>query len=167
MGFSRQEYWSGLPCPSLGDLLPDPGNKPMSPALGGRVFTSEPPGNPNITWELVKIYNLRPLLAPTDLNLYFNKIPSWFDSAIKFETYTFQYLLLYLITRSLYDWLSYPLILLTHWLFPLSRKKLPLGQEKGMKLMLNKHSLNEKANFPPVWDKVCMIRRVPISSLYH
>jgi len=31
MGFSRQEYWSGLPCPSPGDL-PDPGIKPTSPA---------------------------------------------------------------------------------------------------------------------------------------
>ena len=30
MGFSRQEYWSGLPCPSPGDL-PDPGIEPMSP----------------------------------------------------------------------------------------------------------------------------------------
>ena len=32
MGFSRQEYWSGLPFPSSGDL-PDPGVKPGSPAL--------------------------------------------------------------------------------------------------------------------------------------
>ena len=32
MGFSRQEYWSGLPFPSLGDL-PDPGIKPRSPTL--------------------------------------------------------------------------------------------------------------------------------------
>ena len=32
MGFSRQEYWSGLPCPSPGDL-PDPGIEPRSPAL--------------------------------------------------------------------------------------------------------------------------------------
>jgi len=31
MGFSRQEYWSGLPCPPPGDL-PDPGIKPTSPA---------------------------------------------------------------------------------------------------------------------------------------
>ena len=36
-GFSRQEYWSGLPFPSLGDL-PYPGIKPMSPALEGRFF---------------------------------------------------------------------------------------------------------------------------------
>ena len=32
MGFSKQEYWSGLPCPPSGDL-PDPGLKPVSPAL--------------------------------------------------------------------------------------------------------------------------------------
>jgi len=41
MGFSRQEYWSGLPCPPLGDL-PDPGIEfasLMSPALAGRFFT--------------------------------------------------------------------------------------------------------------------------------
>jgi len=42
MGFSRQEYWSGLPCPPLGDL-PDPGIEPlslMSPALAGGFFTT-------------------------------------------------------------------------------------------------------------------------------
>ena len=42
MGFSRQEYWSGLPCPPPGDL-PNPGIKPeslMSPALVGRFFTT-------------------------------------------------------------------------------------------------------------------------------
>ena len=44
-GFSRQEYWSGLPFPSPGDL-PDPGVEPMSPVLAGRFFTSGPPGKP-------------------------------------------------------------------------------------------------------------------------
>ena len=43
MGFSRQEYWSGLPCPPPGDL-PSPEIKPASPALAGRFFTTEPPG---------------------------------------------------------------------------------------------------------------------------
>ena len=46
MGFSRQEYFSGLPCPPPGDL-PDPGIEPASvasPALAGRFFTTEPPG---------------------------------------------------------------------------------------------------------------------------
>jgi len=45
MGFSRQEYWSGLPFPSPGDL-PDPGIKPGSPALQADTLTSEPPGKP-------------------------------------------------------------------------------------------------------------------------
>ena len=38
MGFSRQEYWSGLPFPSPGDV-PEPGIEPWSPALLGRFFT--------------------------------------------------------------------------------------------------------------------------------
>ena len=38
MGFSRQEHWSGLPCPPPGDL-PHPGIEPKSPALAGRFFT--------------------------------------------------------------------------------------------------------------------------------
>ena len=47
MGFSRQEYWSELPCPSPGDL-PDPGIEPgshTSPALAGGFFTT------STTWE--------------------------------------------------------------------------------------------------------------------
>ena len=43
MGFSRQEYWSGLPFPSPGDL-PNPGNKPSSPTLQADSLPSEPPG---------------------------------------------------------------------------------------------------------------------------
>ena len=57
MGFSRQEYWSGLPFPSPGDL-PDPGIKPtclLSPALAGGFFT------PNATWQ-------------TPIFVYFRKI---------------------------------------------------------------------------------------------
>ena len=45
MGFPRQEYWSGLPFPSLGDL-PGPGIEPASPALAGEFFTWEPLGKP-------------------------------------------------------------------------------------------------------------------------
>ena len=50
MGFSRQEYWSGLPGPPPGDL-PDPGTEPqslMSPALAGGFFTI------SATWEVHK-----------------------------------------------------------------------------------------------------------------
>ena len=48
MGFSRQEYWSGLPCPAPWDL-PNPGAEPtplMSPVLAGGFFTT------SATWEL-------------------------------------------------------------------------------------------------------------------
>ena len=45
MGFSRQEYWSGLPFPSPGDL-PNPGIEPRSPALQADALISEPPGKP-------------------------------------------------------------------------------------------------------------------------
>ena len=45
MEFSRQEYWSGLPFPSPGDL-PDPGTESMSPALQADSLPSEPPGKP-------------------------------------------------------------------------------------------------------------------------
>ena len=47
MGFSRQEYWSGLPFPSPGDLR-DPGIQPRSPTLQADTLTSEPPGEPFI-----------------------------------------------------------------------------------------------------------------------
>ena len=56
MGFSRQEYWSGLPCPPSGDL-PDPGIKPASltsPALAGESFAT------SATWEALNcmVYNI-------------------------------------------------------------------------------------------------------------
>ena len=47
MGFSRQEYWSGLPFPSPEDL-PDPGIKPRSPAFQADALPSEPPGKPQL-----------------------------------------------------------------------------------------------------------------------
>ena len=43
MEFSRQEYWSGLPCPPPGDL-PDPGIEPGSPALQADTLLFEPSG---------------------------------------------------------------------------------------------------------------------------
>ena len=50
MGFCRQEYWSGLPFPSPGDL-PNPGIEPGSPAWQADALSSEPPGNTK--WEKV------------------------------------------------------------------------------------------------------------------
>ena len=43
MGFPRQEYWSGLPFPSSGDI-PNRGIKPTTPVLAGEFFTTESPG---------------------------------------------------------------------------------------------------------------------------
>ena len=54
MGFSRQEYWRGLPFSPPGDL-PNPEVEAVSPALAGRFFTTEPPGKPNITYGISQI----------------------------------------------------------------------------------------------------------------
>ena len=56
MGFSRQEYWSELPSPSPEDI-PDSGIKPVSPALAGGFFTTEPPGEPLINITYIKFSN--------------------------------------------------------------------------------------------------------------
>ena len=67
MGFSRQEYWSGLPFPSPGDL-PDPGIKPGSPALQADVLTFEPPGKP---WTQLNMHAiLNPVYFPSEHALY-------------------------------------------------------------------------------------------------
>ena len=58
VGFSRQEYWSGLPFPSPGDL-PDPGIKPKSPALQADSLLSKPPS------------------AGRFFTVYFNALPNW------------------------------------------------------------------------------------------
>ena len=47
MGFSKQEYWSGLPFPFPRDL-PDPGIEPISPVLPGGFFTIGPPGEASV-----------------------------------------------------------------------------------------------------------------------
>ena len=52
MGFSRQEYWSGLPFPSPGDL-PNLGIKPRSPALQADSLLSEPPVKPTRKCNLI------------------------------------------------------------------------------------------------------------------
>ena len=60
MGFSRQEYWSGLPCPPPG-VLADSGIEPVSPEspeLAGEFFTTGSPGKPNteFTQESMNLY---------------------------------------------------------------------------------------------------------------
>ena len=65
MGFSRQEYWSGLPFPSPGDLL-DPGTEPGSPTLQADSLPSEPAGK--LTKVKVKVVQSCPTLCdPMDL----------------------------------------------------------------------------------------------------
>ena len=62
IGFSRQEYWSGLPFPSPGDL-PNPGIETSSPTLQADTLPSEPPGKPKSikskVHSLLKIYCFR------------------------------------------------------------------------------------------------------------
>ena len=75
IGFPRQEYWSGLPFPSPGDLL-NSGIKSMSPALAGGLFTTEPP---TVTISYIRssdfIQLITNILYPfTNLSLF------WFDS---------------------------------------------------------------------------------------
>ena len=66
MGFSRQEYWSELPCPPSGDL-PDPGIKPaplMSPALAGGLFTTSTTWEASLRWaQADPVYPLTPILT--------------------------------------------------------------------------------------------------------
>ena len=57
IGFSRQEFWSGLPLPSPGGL-PNPGIKPGSSALQADSLQSEPPGKPFTVYIFVQMHML-------------------------------------------------------------------------------------------------------------
>ena len=68
MGFSRQEYWSGLPCPPPGDL-PHPGIKPVfliSPALAGKFFTTSPTWEADECGSILYRESLRPSLVQSE-----------------------------------------------------------------------------------------------------
>ena len=67
MGFSRQEYWSGLPFPSPGDL-PDPGIEPRSPTLHPDALTFAPPGKP--FYLLIINFNLSVMPSPLPCHLH-------------------------------------------------------------------------------------------------
>ena len=56
MEFFMQEYWSGLPFPSPGDL-PDPGIEPGSPALQADALPSDPP------WKPMEVHGIRSVLS--------------------------------------------------------------------------------------------------------
>ena len=80
MGFSKQEYWSGLPFPSPGDL-PNSGIKPGSPALQADFLLSEPPGKLFRKAVTIQIslaeqerrlsFHLPPVVGVMTLSLYF------------------------------------------------------------------------------------------------
>ena len=57
MGFSRQEYWSGLPCPPPGDL-PNPGIELTSPASQVHSLPTEPAGNPQFIYYTIHWFRL-------------------------------------------------------------------------------------------------------------
>ena len=76
MVFSRQEYWSGLPFPSPGDL-PNSGIEPGSPALQADALSSEPPGKPAFSNSGLNIwkFSVHKLLKP-DLDNFEHKFTS-------------------------------------------------------------------------------------------
>ena len=80
MGFSGQEYWSGLPCPSPGDL-PDPGMEPTSlgsPALAGGFFTT----NTTYDYESEVAQSCLTLCDPMDCSLQGSSIHGIFQARI-------------------------------------------------------------------------------------
>ena len=70
MEFSRQEYWSGLPFPTQGDLS-DPGLEPASPELAGGFFTSESPETREIA-TLSEVKSDRERQIPYDITYVWN-----------------------------------------------------------------------------------------------
>ena len=64
MGFPRQQYWSGLPFPLLGDI-PEPGVEPTSPVWAGGFFTTEQPGKP---MDINEFNVMRKLLSSPELS---------------------------------------------------------------------------------------------------
>ena len=69
VGFSRQEYWSGLPCPSPGDL-PNPGVKLRSPALQADSLPSETPGKTSLITALTPEMGKNYIMYPEHLERY-------------------------------------------------------------------------------------------------
>ena len=80
MGFSRQQYWNGLPFPSPGDLS-HPGIQPKSPSLARGFFTTEPPGKPHCATQDVSF-------LVCFLNFYFRTFKD-FKSILHLLTFSF------------------------------------------------------------------------------
>ena len=82
-GFSRQEYWSGWPFPSPGDL-PNPGIEPRFPALQADALTSEPPGKPSVFIIHVK-YPCSLILSSVPFLYFYGLIVSWVWDVFSFS----------------------------------------------------------------------------------
>ena len=80
MGFSRQQYWNGLPFPSPGDLS-HPGIQPESPSLASGFLTTEPPGKPHCATQDVSF-------LVCFLNFYFRTFKD-FKSILHLLTFSF------------------------------------------------------------------------------
>ena len=76
MGFSRQEYWSGLPFPPLRDV-PYPGIEPRSPALQADALASEPPGSP--LFNFTSVFKWIQCCPPSFIIMAFD----WLDSVLR------------------------------------------------------------------------------------
>jgi len=84
MGFSRQEYWSGLPCPSPGDL-PNPGIQPTSPALASGFFPT------STTWDALLLHLINQMLdlgCPGEMVEMYQSFPP--GAVVKGSRRTFQ-----------------------------------------------------------------------------
>ena len=82
MGFSRQEYWSGLLCPPPGDL-PDSGIESWSPALQADSLSPEPPGKLNSLDTRCRTYNNE---QKVNLLYFFHRIPALVTLVIQLVT---------------------------------------------------------------------------------
>ena len=71
--FSRQEYWSGLPCPPPGNL-PDSGIEPTPPALQADSLSTEPPGKPI---QMIIIININASLKKLKYSVHFCFLALW------------------------------------------------------------------------------------------
>ena len=92
MGFPRQEHWSGLPFPSLGDLV-DPRIKPTSPALASRFFTTVPPGKTKAQCLAQRKYIALVSVSPSSLVLFFSPVQCFYLQTIihTISSYLFQF----------------------------------------------------------------------------
>ena len=91
MGFSRKEYWSGLPFPSPGDI-PNPRIKPAPYALAGRFFTTEPYRKPSHNCFIPKCVHALYLMF---CHITINKLPDTFLN--RFTTFMYAFNSIYLV----------------------------------------------------------------------